>query len=132
MARSAAATTARIDLVSRSDRNRHAQLALANAVGGHGGPSPRTQAEHFAGGQEPDRFVDRQCRRGGRATQRERDRNLERRRINGVGCVDWLEYEIGKWSRDFRGDRIARAAIAAWRDAENRLASFRSSHYSRN
>ena len=63
--KSAAATIARINLVSRSDRNRHAQLALANIVGGHVGPSPRTQAEYFAGGREPDRFVDRQCGRGG-------------------------------------------------------------------
>src|SRR5205823_10131716 len=65
LAENAAATIARINLVSRSDRNRHAQLALANIVGGHVGPSPRTQAEYLAGGREPDRFVDLQCGRGG-------------------------------------------------------------------
>src|SRR4030095_6370318 len=101
MATGEAATIARIDLVSRSDRNRHAQLALANIVGRHVGPSPGTQVEYLAGGREPDRFVDFQCGRGGRATQRERNRNLEWRGINCLGCVGRLEYQIGRWSRDF-------------------------------
>src|SRR4029453_318009 len=96
MAKSEAATIEGINLVSRSDCDRYAQLALADAGSGDGGPSSKTSTQRPAGRHEPDRSVDRECGRSGRATERECDCEMEQGRLGSLRRTFRLARSIGK------------------------------------
>src|SRR6266496_3110677 len=123
MAKSAPTTIAGINLVSGSHCDRRAQLALADAGGSDGRPASETSTQHPAGRREPDRSVDCEYGRSGRATRLERDCKMERGRVGGLRRAFRLERSIGKWSRRVQLGCAKRASITTGCDPQNRLAS---------
>src|SRR5207248_3881058 len=125
VAKSEAATITRSNLVSRSHCDRHAQLALADAGGGDGGPSSYTSTQRPARRREPDRPVDRECGRSGRATELECNCEMERGWIGSLRRTFRLERSIGKWPRRVQLYCANPVSITTRCDPQNRLAPVR-------
>jgi len=88
-------------LVPIAGPDRRTQLALADHGSGDGGPETETSTQRPAGRREPDRSVNRECGRSGRANALEYNCEMERDRIGSVRRAFRVERPIGRWSRRF-------------------------------